>query len=254
MYVDESGTPGSLEMDYFVLAGIAVFERSMLGLSRALDSIQERYLPHETSTIEFHASEIRSPRKDTYWRKNNIPKDILEQILQDIGGAIGNPNFLTWVKLFGVAIQQKQFGFDGTKIYERALSELCMRFDTFLTNESVRTNQQQYGMLIFDESHLQTETRNLMKMYRLNQHEFVTTGRIAEVPFFATSKESRLLQAADYVAYALFRFYKYKDGSCFDQVIQAFHQDNSVIHGLKHIHDSFNTCYCPACFSRRVGR
>jgi hypothetical protein len=252
MYVDESGTPGDRESEYFVMAGIAVFERSMLGLSRALDAIQDRYIPHYPGLLEFHASEIRSPRGGTYWRAH-VERVVREQIIEEIGQVIGNPQFLNWVKLFGVAIQKQFLNHDSSEVYERALNELCKRFDLFLQKQQQLTNQHHYGMLIFDESQLQTETRKLMYSYRTGQHEWVTTGRIVEVPFFADSRETRLLQAADYVAYSLFRRYEHGDISYFDRIGHAFYADSDVIHGLKHLHDSFNTCLCPACLSRRKG-
>ncbi len=253
MYVDESGTPGDQESQYYVLAGVAVFERSMLGLSRALDAIQEKYLPDHPEPIEFHASEMRSPRGGTFWR-DRVPRDIREQMIEQIGRAIGNPRFLTWVQLFGVAIQKAFLRSDGSAVYERALNELCGRFDIFLQKQQQQTGQPNFGMLIFDESQLQTETRQLMYSYRTGQHEWVTTGRIVEIPFFADSRDSRLLQAADYVAYSLYRRYEHGDISFFDRVSHAFYNDGGVIHGLKHLHDAFNTCLCPACLSRRLNQ
>lgn len=252
MYVDESGTPGDKESQYYVLAGIAVFERSMLGLSRALDAIQEKYIPTYSDPLEFHAAELRSPKGGTYWR--GVTREVREQIIGEIGHAINNPQFFSWIKLFGVAIQKSFLGNDGPAIYERALSELCRRFDIFLQKELKRTNQQHYGMLIFDESQLETETLKLMYSFRTGQHEWVATGRIAEVPFFADSRATRLLQAADYVSYALYRRYEHGDISYFDRISQAFDSDGVVIHGLKHIHSAFNTCLCPACLSRRLNR
>lgn len=253
MYVDESGTPGDRESRYFVMAGVAVFERSMLGLSRALNTIQEKYIPDYTGLLEFHASELRSPRGGTFWR-DNVAREVREQILEEIGYAVANPSYLAWVKLFGVAIEKHFLDHDGESIYERALNELCRRFDIFLSRQHQRTRQPHLGMLIFDESQLQTETRQLMLSYRTGQHEWVTTGRIVEVPFFADSRDTRLLQAADYVAYALYRRYEHGDISLFDRISRAFDSDNGIIHGLKHIHSAFSTCLCPACLSRRLSQ
>jgi hypothetical protein len=227
----------------------------MLGLSRALDAIQSKYIPGAVDPVEFHASEIRSPRNGTYWRDNNIPREVCTQILQEIGKAIANPNFSYWVKAFGIAIQQEFYNRDRAQIYERALNELCGRFDKFLETES-RTNQRspQYGILIFDESALQKETKQLMHRYRTNQHEWTQTGRVAEIPFFADSRDTRLLQAADYVAFSLFRYYEYQDMTYFNVIYQAFDSDGEIIHGLKHLHNAFNTCPCPACLTRRLSQ
>lgn len=253
MYVDESGTPSGTAERYYVLAGVAVFERSMLGLSRALDAIQAKYIPEQYDPVEFHASELRSPRGGSWWR-DGVTRQIRESILTEIGTAIGNPSFLAWVRLFGIAIQKAFLKDNSQAIYDRALSELCRRFDVFLQREYRRTGQQQYGMLIFDQSRLQNETRALMERFHTGQHEWVETGRIAEFPFFADSRDTRLLQAADYVAHGVFRRYEHGDSSMFDRIGNAFDNDDSIIHGLKHIHSSFNTCLCPACLSRRLNQ
>lgn len=247
MYVDESGSPSDNTLQYFALSGVAVYERSIYGLSRTIDDIHNQYFD-PADAIEFHASDIRSGR--SFWR--NVDKDIKEQIILKLGEAIGNPNFSRWVKLFGIAIQRAYLENNGPMIYERALSELCKRFDTFLWKETQRTQSEHYGMLIFDESRLQVETRQLMTSFRNHEHEWVKTGRIVEVPFFADSRDTRLLQAADYAAFGLFRRYEYGDASFLDRIIRAFHQDSEIIHGLMHLHDNFQNCYCAACLSRRV--
>jgi len=61
LYLDESGNENDPRDRYFVLAGIALFERQAWFLSQAIDAIQSRYFPG-MQPVDFHASEIRSGR------------------------------------------------------------------------------------------------------------------------------------------------------------------------------------------------
>ena len=58
LYLDESGTHG--EASYFVLAGLAVFEREIHWFSQDLEALQTDYFPEETTPIFFHASKLRT--------------------------------------------------------------------------------------------------------------------------------------------------------------------------------------------------
>lgn len=51
LYLDESGT--SHEASYFVLAGLAVFEREIYWFSQELDNLQLEYFPKATEPIFF---------------------------------------------------------------------------------------------------------------------------------------------------------------------------------------------------------
>ncbi len=47
LYVDESGSPQDPNQQYFVLAGVAVFERKTHWLEQALDNLASRIDPNE---------------------------------------------------------------------------------------------------------------------------------------------------------------------------------------------------------------
>ena len=54
LYLDESGNHSAAS--YFVLAGLAIFEREMYWYAQDMDALQQRYLPEVTEPVEFHAS------------------------------------------------------------------------------------------------------------------------------------------------------------------------------------------------------
>lgn len=74
---------------------------------------------------------------------------------------------------------------------------------------------------------------------------------LADVPYFASMKETRLLQLADFVAYAVWLLYEKRDASLIRYFLQRFDQNDGVIHGLAHYRKTLKVmCECPACGSR----
>jgi hypothetical protein len=83
LYLDESGNENDPNDRFFVLAGMALFERQTYFLSQALDEIQRKYFPRH-QPIPFHASEIRSGRN--LWRK--VDEATRHAVLADVAEAI----------------------------------------------------------------------------------------------------------------------------------------------------------------------
>jgi hypothetical protein len=74
----------------------------------------------------------------------------------------------------------------------------------------------------------------------------------ADVPLFADSRASRLIQAADFVAWALNRHYAQNDPQWLRRIAPHFNHDGDAMHGLIHISRDFATgsCTCPPCQNR----
>ena len=75
LYLDESGTHG--EASYFVLAGLAVFEREIHWFSQDLDLIQTEYFPDEREPVHFHASRLnvrQGSKVEQPWDKLTQPR------------------------------------------------------------------------------------------------------------------------------------------------------------------------------------
>jgi hypothetical protein len=77
---------------------------------------------------------------------------------------------------------------------------------------------------------------------------------LTDVPFFADSRASRLLQAADLIAWALWRYYGLAspDGRWISSLWPHFDSADGTMHGLVHVTRSFRLgrCECPPCKSR----
>ena len=68
LYLDESGNENDLGNRYFVLAGLALFERQIHHLNERLERVQEEHFPNRPP-IPFHASAIPSGARILAWRQ-----------------------------------------------------------------------------------------------------------------------------------------------------------------------------------------
>ena len=241
VYLDESGTHSGAR--YFVVAGLSVFERETYYLAQSLDKIQARYLPEVDGRVPFHASSLRAPTHVP------APFDSLTaadrgSIISDIYEVIADSK----ARLFAVAME-KSF-IDGDP-YERGFEEIVNRFDRMLQNDFKDTGERQRGLVIVAESSYRENLELLAERIATQGHRWGEVHNLADIPYFAPAKSTRLLQLADFVANAVFGRYESGYTRNFDLIAPKFHQDDDRIHGLVHRSRDFQTCYCPACFSRR---
>jgi hypothetical protein len=76
---------------------------------------------------------------------------------------------------------------------------------------------------------------------------------LSDSPYFASPKESRLLQLADFVSHTIFLLYERDDASLAKGIVHRMDQKDGKIHGLAHISPRKGiACDCPVCASRRV--
>lgn len=105
--------------------------------------------------------------------------------------------------------------------------------------------------MIFDQTGHAKTLHSLMAKYRSSGAAWGKVKHLAEIPMFTDSKLTRMLQWADFVAYAVFRRYQHADSSFLDRIVGKFSQSGGVLHGLVHLTANYQECYCPACASRR---
>jgi hypothetical protein len=86
--------------------------------------------------------------------------------------------------------------------------------------------------MLFDESTTEQRIQTSAREFKYNGHTWGKTSNYAEVPVFLDSKASRLIQLADLVAYALFRFHECNDNSFYDVIKRCFDSEGGVEHGL----------------------
>lgn len=251
LYLDESGT--QREATYFVLGGLAVFEREIHWFSQDLDPLQAEYFPEETGSVFFHAARLRVREGQTVeqpWdRLSNQQRIDLKNKVFDI---IRNRHGI----LFGCAIEKKYADIRSEDPYEMAFEDLVSRFDLFLdrTNRSAsqRGGEQQRGLIVLAESNYQKAIGTLAQRLRISGTRWRSLRNIADVPLFAPARDTRLLQYADFCANAIYGRYHGKHTGDFDRIAVKFDREEYVVHGLAHL-TTDSLCPCIACFSR-LGR
>jgi len=246
LYLDESGNENNPQDRYFVLAGLALFERQTYFLNERLKDVQEKHFPNQPP-IPFHASEIRSGRG--FWR--GVHEEQRQAVLDDVIAAIiAAPDRA--LQLYAAVIE-KDSELYGDDAVEAATEEVCQRFDRFLARRYHDHADPQRGLLIFSEGRFHARAQLWVRGFRRRGTQWGSINNLADIPYFAPMKESRLLQAADFVAHGIWLLYEGRNPALVRHFLRHFDQEDGVIHGLVHVGPSRGrSCDCPACSSRRI--
>ncbi len=248
LYLDESGNENDPADRFFVLGGLALFERQTFFLAKALETVQEEHFPNH-QPIPFHASEIRSGRD--FWRK--VPPEIRQAVLHAVCNAIANvPHKGRY--LFAIAVEKTNEVW-GERAVEKATEEICRRFDILLQRQFHGAGDAQRGLLIFSEGRFDARAKIWVRGFHQRGTSWGAINNLADIPYFAAMKESRLLQAADFVSHAIWLLYERRDASLARLLLPCFDQKDGILHGLVHVRAApAHACDCPACQSRRKPR
>lgn len=245
LYLDESGNENDPADRYFVLAGLAVFERQTYFVSRDVDAVQDKHFQNH-QPIPFHASEIRSGRN--LWRKE-LPEKRSE-VLRDLGAVIAG-RAGKGCTLFAAAVEKDRDRW-GEAAVERATEDVCRRFDIFLQRQYHENDDPQRGLIVFSEGRFDSRAKLWVRGFRDRGTRWGAIKNLADIPYFAPMHESRLLQLADLIAHAVWLLYERRDPTLIRALLSAFDVRDGVLHGLAHVRsDPALACDCPACNSRR---
>ena len=244
LYLDESGNENDPNDRYFVLAGMALFERQTFFLTRDIEAIQEKHFPNH-QPIPFHASEIRSGRN--MWRR--VEPEKRAQVLDDLSSAIMQSPARGRI-LFAAAVEKTRDLY-GEDAVARATEEVCRRFDLLLQRRFQRDGDPQRGLIIFSEGRFDARAKIWVKDFHRRGTQWGAINNLADIPYFAPMHESRLLQAADLVSHATWLLYERRDARLFRALLPAFDAADGIIHGLVHVRATAEDCDCPACMGAR---
>ena len=249
LYLDESGTHG--EASYFVLAGLAVFEREIYWYDQDLEALQTEYFPSETSPVFFHASRLNVREGD----KVEVPWDQLTgqqrgELKREVHKIISSRQGV----LFGCAIERQYSNNRREEPYERAFEDLLRRFDLYLSRLNAyakgREKEEQRGMIVLAESSYQKAIKSLAHRLDRRGTRWGSLHNIVDVPLFAPARDTRLLQYADFCSNAVYGRYHTGLTRDFDIIAGKFDSEEGIMHGLSHLTTN-SQCACVACFSRQ---
>ena len=249
LYLDESGTHA--EASYFVLAGLAVFEREIHWFADDLDRLQKEYFPQETDPVFFHASrlrgrgkeEVESPLGELATAKKLELKDRVYDVIRNRKGI-----------LFACAVEKRYASIRDEDPYERAFEDLIRRFDMFMrrANQALVADgkEEQRGLVVLAQSSYDKTLALLARHLRERGTRWGSLHNVTDIPLFAPARDTRLLQFADFCSNAVYGRYHSSLTGDFDRIAAKFDQDGGTVHGLVHL-TTDAACSCIACFSRR---
>jgi len=241
LYIDESGQH---EGNYFVLAGIAIFERRTFWLSSRLDQLQLKFLPDIKETVEFHATAIRA-RKEPPWCNLSTPD--CRQLLDAVYDVIAEEQLFLFASVVERAWLKEEMN-----EYDWAFESMVNRFDRFLRWKYKDEGEPQRGLIIIAESQYQQRIETLASRIRQYGTRWGEAYNLADIPLFTMASNSRLLQATDFCANAVYGKFENGYGRQFDKLAPKFFQFDDIVHGLSHYSTGYDHCMCPGCLTRRV--
>jgi hypothetical protein len=235
LYVDESGDGGmhAGSSRHLILAGAAIHEGQWKKFTKSLDAIQDSHLPQAGGSVEFHASEIRGGKRVF----RGFPKAKRATIMADVYKVIGDSTGNRLV-LFAAMVDKAAFALKhGGKVdpYEGAFEGLCTMFNMFLGHLQQRQGKVQRGIVVFDEARpsLSRQIRSLLAKFQAGGGRWTNMANLVETVFFFDSRTSRIMQLADFTAYAVYRWYEASDSVYLKVIGHRFDHHGGRIHGLK---------------------
>lgn len=266
LFVDESGTHGGSHP--FVLGGLAIHEDDAERLQHDLDALIVTHLgrvPLSLEEYELHATELRNAKKPDVSSTKPVSAwagitrsqrlKLLDAAYELIVNFTPADPKLGHV-LFGVVVE-RAFHQNWSELERErfAYEVLLAKFDVMLKTLRVQKNRPNRGLVIHDrrvvaERDIQAWTAG----WRVAAERIGQLRNLADVPLFADSRATRLLQVADLISYAVFRRYnpQSKDARYFDKVWPLFHSESGVVHGCVHYTPSYGkgSCDCQPCEHR----
>jgi hypothetical protein len=245
-YLDESGDPYSWEnQDNFVLAGVAVHEGQVRKLTTEIEKVQSRFLPEIRVAVELHAEHIAQGRG----RFRKMPIETRVALLDSAYGIIESavfPNLIGFVSAVHVSAVTGP-----AQALRDCLENICMSFNSYLIKQ-FKAGYKDKGLIIMDQSGRETRIREMIAEFANQGTRRGYLGNVIDVPYFADSKHTRMLQLADLLAFAGGRFFNAGDRTYLNRISRSIFRQSGKgkRQGLRHIISRDYICRCIACHDR----
>lgn len=188
-----------------------------------MEKIAQRFNAADPSSVELHGNPMLQGNKG--WKQ--IAQVERLNAIKDALCALDRTHHST--KIFAVVVEKNAVTDENP--VEFAFEQLLNRFDRYLGRLHLQGDTQR-GLLIVDKSTFERRFQGLAENFRTEGHRWGRLRNIAEVPLFADSRASRLIQLADLVSYSVFRFFEKSDDRFMELVRHRLDREGQQIHGL----------------------
>lgn len=263
--LDESGT--HYDAPVLLIAGLAVHEADVRAVERALHAVLVRHLGPlglDPYRHELHAKELRTPSRgkparppyprsrDSEWLA--VPAGVRLGVLADTYEAIRTvtpADPLLPPRVFGAIVDRKHRRYGpAPKAEQYAYDHVLHRFDEMLTRISRAGGRPERGLVVHDRR--VEHERRVQDWAALWQRTGARLDSLVQLPIFTDSRASRLVQAADFVSYALWRHYQTTSDPNHAKGLWDLVDTNGKgeLSGVIHVTARHDKCPCPPCLSR----
>jgi hypothetical protein len=225
LYLDESGSVKDASQQYFVLAGVALFERQTHWLAEKLEALAARIDPADPASVELHGS----PMLNGHGLWKTVDRSVRIALIQEALEAFSATHSAN--RVFAAAVRKSVISPDDP--INHCFEQVSSRFDQYLMRLH-RQGDTQRGLIFLDKSNAEFTIQRLTRQFRSVGHSYGRLRNLSEVPAFLDSRASRLIQLADLVAYAVFRAFERQDTRFYDIIKGRFDSEGGVVHGLYH--------------------
>jgi len=179
-------------------------------------------------TVELHGNPMH--KGNGRWRK--IEKATRELAIADALQTGIQSRMHFGVRLFAAIVDKEKLLLGETPI-DIAFEQISSRFDHLLTRLNQRPERTpERGLILCDKASNELSIQAVARKFKYEGHQWGRTRNYAEVPVFLDSENSRLIQLADLVAYAIYQHYAHGFSSYFDMIRTCFDSDQGRVHGL----------------------
>ena len=265
LFLDESGTHGASPA--FVVGGIAVPEEDAWHLQQKVESfLHNRLNPLSLNAQDFelHANPMMNGERE--W--SAIPSRAVRFRL--LHGAYSALSYYTPtnenlpVVCFGAVVDKKKQP-NRTEREKLGYELVLKKFDDMLRRINRNTSMPQRGLVIHDQRVMNIGGRSPVtaeqqilswtRDWREVAGRLGTLKHFADIPLFADSKSTRLIQLADLTCWAMWRQYgrAQPDQQWIKKVWGMMDSSKLSTDGMIHMSLEFaqGTCQCPSCRTRR---
>ena len=210
IYLDESGSPNSWGVQKnFVLGGLSVHEPHVYRLSKELNELQEKHFPDRKVSLEYHATKIRSG-KGPYF--NEFSQSERNDMMHDVYSILEKEHFPN-VILFATSIDISAV-INQSQVTRTCFEDVCQNFNLNLYNAMKLAQQKgstfSKGLIIMDRGR-EKHYLELFNEFRSEKEVEKYLGNIIDIPYFTACSDTRMLQYADFIANAVWRYFEKDD-------------------------------------------